>query len=169
MDNKDMTTEEFEDLAFAHGADLASWPRNARSRATAFLAANPESETVLARAHSLDAALALARPADPVPSGDLLSRILADAATVRPDPALVAPTAPSQRETVLSRLRAFFSPAAACAASAMLGLWLGYAGPIDFTGAAVDVLGVETEAEFAFFDSSVASPMAGVIDVLEAE
>lgn len=167
MGDTDMTIEEFEDLAFAHGADTATWPDAVRNRGADFILRSSDAETVLIRVRDLEAALALARPADPAPSVELMSRILADAAMARCDPKPATAPPPPAEAALFVRLRAFFSPAAACAASAALGLWLGYAGPVDLSDMAIEALGVETELEFALLDSVVASPIAGVLDILE--
>lgn len=169
MDQADMTIDEFEDLIFAHGADLATWPQRQKARAEAFLTASPAGQAAMTQARAVDAALAAARPADPALSADLMSRILADAATAAAAPLPAPDAARAHGAGILSRFRAFVSPAAACAASAALGLWLGYAGPVDFTGVAVDALGVEAGLEFAFLDGAVASPMAGLIEALEVD
>ena len=167
MDHTEMTIDEFEDLAFAHGADLGAWPGAAREKAAALLAASPEAQAALTQARSLEAALATVRPADPEPSVELMSRILADAAAATPAPRTAETEVQPKESSLLGRLQAFLSPAAACAASAALGLWLGYAGPVDFSDVAVEALGVETEMEFALLDGVGASPIAGVIDILE--
>ena len=169
MNHEVMTIDEFEDLAFTHGADLAAWPDPDGARAAAFLEANPAGAAVIERARRVEAALTAARPADPVPSAELMSRILADAASVPPVPfpATAAEAAPPAGAGLLARLRIMLSPAAACAASAALGVWLGYAGPVDFTGVAADALGVEAGTDFAFLDTAMASPMAGFIEALE--
>ncbi len=111
--------------------------------------------------------MAALKPEDPKPSVDLMGRILADAAAMAPEKVILASVAPHRQPTILSRLHAFLSPAAACAASAALGLWLGYAGPVDFADVASDTLGVELTTDFAMLDDLGASPIAGVFDVLE--
>lgn len=168
MDQVDMTIDEFEDLTFMHGADPAKWPKGACERAVTLLDASPSAAAILARAHELEAALATAMEPDPAPSVELLGRILAGAATVQPVSAPVTPTRPAMENTVFSSIRLMLSPAAACAASAVLGLWLGYAGPVDFADVAVGALGDETTTEFALLDDIDASTLDGVIDVLEA-
>ncbi len=168
MEHPDMTIDEFEDLAFAHGADLTAWPVEAREQASALLAASPVAAASFAKARELEAALTSARPVDPVPSVELMSRILADAAAAAPAPPPATVKAQPKENALLTRVRAFLSPAAACAASAALGLWLGYAGPVDLSDVAVEALGVETEMEFALLDGVGASPIAGVLDILEA-
>lgn len=167
MENTEMTLAEFEDLAFAHGADLSEWPEDAQAAAAALAEASSEARALLAAAAELQTALAMARPDDPVPSVDLMSRILADAATVR----AVAATMPApqpRRTPFFSRIWDVISPAAACAASAAFGVWLGYAGPLDLTDVAGEAFGLAATEEFALLDDLGASPIAGVIDLLEA-
>lgn len=166
MKNTEMTLAEFEDLAFAHGADMSEWPEDAQAAAAALAETSSEAQALLAAAAELQTALAMARPADPAPSVDLMSRILADAATIRP--VVTAPPAPQPvRAPFFSRIRDVISPAAAFAASAAFGVWLGYAGPVDLTDVAGEALGLAATEEFALLDELGASPIAGVIDFME--
>lgn len=167
MENTEMTLAEFEDLAFTHGADLSQWPENAQAEAAELAEASSEARALLTAAAELQTALAMARPDDPVPSVDLMSRILADAATIRPVVAS-APAPQPMRAPILSRLWDVFSPAAACVASAAFGVWLGYAGPVDLTDVAGEAFGLAATEEFALLDDLGVSPIAGVIDLLEA-
>lgn len=167
MKNTEMTLAVFEDLAFAHGADLAEWPEDTQAEAAALAKASPEARALLAAAANLQTALAAARPDDPAPSVDLMSRILADAATVKPA-AVFTPAPQPERAAFFARIWDVVSPAAACAASVMFGLWLGYAGPVDLTAVAGEALGLAATEEFALLDDLGASPIAGVIDLLEA-
>lgn len=169
MENTEMTLAEFEELAFAHGPDLSDWPLPAQTNAATFLKASPEARDLLQSVADLQAALLSARPEDPAPSVDLMSRILADAATVQP---VLAPASapPPANASFMSRLWDVFSPAAACAASAAVGLWLGYAGPVDLTdvaGGTFELAGLATSGEFSLLDDLSASPIAGVGDFLE--
>jgi hypothetical protein len=168
MDHADMMIDEFEDLAFTYGSDPAVWPEGVRAKAVAFASVSPVAIAVLEQMRDLEEVLISARPVDPVPSVEMMTRILADAAMVRPSPAPSAQSTAPTSVLAFSRILAIFSPAAACAASAVLGLWLGYAGPVDFTGIAADSLGVEVTMEFALLDEIGDSPIAGVVDVLEA-
>ena len=56
--NREMNRDRFEDLAEAHGGDVARWPQEAWEAAAALMAADPDfTSRVLARAAELDAAL----------------------------------------------------------------------------------------------------------------
>lgn len=169
MEHTQMTLAEFEDLAFAHGPDLSEWPGHAQAGAARLAEASPEAQALLGAAADLQSALAAARPADPAPSVELMSRILSDAATVRPAQVSAPETKPA-RASLVSRILTVFSPAAACAASAAFGLWLGYAGPVDLTdvaGETFEMAGLASTAEFALLDDVTVSPIAGVMDLLE--
>lgn len=174
MENTEMTLAEFEDLAFAHGPDLSGWPDQAQAGAAMLIEASPEARTLLDRVFDLQSALSAARPEDPAPSVDLLSRILADAAIVEPFVAsslAILPAVQPVRVPLFSRIWAVFSPAAVCAASAAMGLWLGYTGPVDLTdmaGQTFELAGLVATEEFALLDDVGVSPIDGVIDLLEA-
>jgi len=166
MDTAEMTLAEFEDLVFAHGAELSEWPEDAQAAAAALVRASSEAQALLVANAELQTALAKARPADPAPSVDLMSRILADAAAMRPVASI--PSAPQpMRGSFFARIREVISPAAAFAASAAFGVWLGYAGPVDLTDVAGEALGLAATEEFALLDDLGVSPIAGVIDLLE--
>ena len=170
MGHTKMTLAEFEDLVFAHGPDLSEWPDHVQVRAAKLLETSPEAQALMDSAADLQSILTRARPEDPVPSVELISSILSDAATVRPA-ADLAPAIPPTKTPLFSRIWTVFSPAAACAASAALGLWLGYAGPVDLTdvaGGTFELAGLAVSAEFALLDDVAVSPIAGVIDLLEA-
>lgn len=167
METTEMTLAEFEDLAFAHGPNLSDWPDAAQGGAVMFVEASPEAQALLNSIANLQSVLAASRPEDPAPSVDLMSRILADAATALPAP-FPAPTPRPARSSLVSRIWNVFSPAAACAASAAFGLWLGYAGPVDLTDIADETFGLAATEEFAMLDDVGISPIAGVIDLLEA-
>ncbi len=167
MAGKIMTENEFDDLAFIHGPDLANWPDAVRANAIAFANTSSSGHARLEQLRQLEGAVAALKPEDPKPSVDLMRRIFADAAALGPEKVILAPVAPPRQPTFLSQLHAFLSPAAACAASAALGLWLGYAGPVDFADVASDTLGVELTTDFAMLDDLGVSPIAGVFDVLE--
>ncbi len=169
MKNTEMTLAVFVDLAFAHGGDLSEWPKATQAEAAALVEASSEARALLTTAAEFRTALANARPEDPVPSVDLMSRILADAATVKPVAAFAPAPQPQPRRTLFfSRIWDVFSPAAACAASVVFGLWLGYAGPVDLTDVAGETFGFGANEEFALLDDLGASPFVGVIDLLEA-
>ncbi len=162
-----MIEEEFDNLAFVHGSNPADWPDEVSAQALAFAESSASGRARLEQLRRLEGAMASVKPEDPKPSVDLLSRILADAAALAPEKVIAAPTPSPRQPSLLSQLRSFLSPAAACAASAALGLWLGYAGPVDFADVASDTLGVELATEFAMLDDLGVSPIAGVFDVLE--
>ncbi len=169
METTDMTLAEFEDLAFTHGPDLSEWPEHALAGAAKLIEASPEADALLNSVADLQSALTAARPEDPAPSVELMSRILADAATVSPIAAAAA-APPPVKVSLASRIWDVFSPAAACAASAALGLWLGYAGPVDLTdvaGGTFELAGLVATEEFALLDDLDVSPIAGVDDFLE--
>ena len=90
----------------------------------------------------LDAMFEAAKSHEPGPSADLLGRILADAAEQAPSPADAVPAA-QPAPGILDQLGQMFGGwrgAAALTASAMLGLWIGYADP---TGLQSDTLGMD--------------------------
>ncbi|MDF2234940.1 hypothetical protein P2H44_20460 [Albimonas sp. CAU 1670] len=130
----------FRDLALVHGPDLETWPEAERASARAFAAAEPRAAAeALAEAAELDAALgAWASEAAPL-SGDLLARLAADADATLPGvlSALPAPAVeprrgrpaprPAARAARGWRPLARFGAPAAFAASAALGVALGYA------------------------------------------
>lgn len=174
MKTTEMTLAEFEDMAFTHGPDLSEWPSDIQAGAARLVETTAEAQALLETVADLQSALTEARPDDPAPSVDLMSRILADAATVEavmPAPSAFPVVAQPVLPSVFSRIWNVFSPAAACAASAALGLWLGYAGPVDLTdmaGGTFELAGLVAVEEFALLDDLDVSPMAGVVDLLEA-
>ena len=103
-----MDRERFAYLLDAYGADFRRWPAEARARAAAFAAQDPEAAALIAEARTLDAALDGAR--DEVgPSADLAARILA--------------AAPRAQRPAFDR-RAML----ALAACAVFGVLIGYGG-----------------------------------------
>ena len=170
METTEMTLAEFEDLAFTHGPDLSEWPEHALAGAAKLIEASPEADALLNSVAELQSALSAARPEDPAPSVELIEPYSGRwPATVSPV-AAAAPAPSPVKASLVSRIWDVFSPAAACAASAALGLWLGYAGPVDLTdvaGGTFELAGLVTTEEFALLDDLDVSPIAGVDDFLE--
>lgn len=100
-----MTPERFEALTAAYGADPRRWPEDERDAALAF-AAGPRAQAILARERRLD---------------DLLDRALAPRAT----PQMVGRFAATPRRERVG----FAAQAAALAAAALLGLFVGWSAP----------------------------------------
>lgn len=149
----DMDLKTFDALAELHGGDLAAWPPGAQAPARALLARSAAARAALERAAALDAALAdLAAFPEPPASDALMARILADAdaalaaqgggapAAAAPSPITLqtpprAARAPAFRDPRRRRtgpvaaLRRWSAPALAAAASALLGVALGWNAP----------------------------------------
>lgn len=135
-----MTIERLEDLTSLWGADLAAWPDGPRAEAEVLLASSADARAALERMAALDQAFGAAIAAEgvspsPVPT-ELISRVLADAASVsaevrRPSP---PPRLERRRASWLSTLLSDWRPVAACASAAAVGVWFGYAGPADVSG-----------------------------------
>lgn len=121
-----MTIEDFEERAMAYGAKIDGWPEEDQAPARALLAGSAAARTMLEEAASLDAMLDLWE--GPQPSNALLSRVLADAATVAGE-AQVELTAPAPvRDGWLVRLfgnTPVFRPGLALAACLALGFVMG--------------------------------------------
>ena len=147
MTDRTMTIETFEELALIHGGDIGAWPHGARAAASAFAAASPVARAALDDARMLDAALdALADEAPPPLSAALADRIFADADQVLRDRA--APGAEIVRP-VFGRAR--WAGPMALAASAMIGVFMGWSAPSDMTApfasaASVDAAAWQTES-----------------------
>ncbi len=124
-----MTIDDFEERAMAYGADIDSWPAEDRAPARALLLESAAARTALEDARSLDAMLNLWE--GPQPSTDLLSRVLADAATVSAEAQAMrreAPRAEPERPGLLGRLfgnAALLRPGLALAACLALGFVMG--------------------------------------------
>lgn len=118
--HKDMDRQRLDSLLDAYGADPARWPAAERSAAQALLASDPAAQARLAQARLLDRALDVLPPA-PAPAGDLAARIR-NAARQPVTPAIPLP-APANTNSP-------WRFTAALAASAVIGLWLGFAAPV---------------------------------------
>ena len=105
----------------------------------------------------LDAYFSAARDAEPAPDIDLTLRILADAADVTAERASEEAEDAGPTPGFLSRLAEWLRPiggvggAATVAASAVLGIAIGIAGPVAF----LDASGIATIAETADFDDAL--------------
>jgi hypothetical protein len=127
MTDTSMSIETFERLALIHGGDIAAWPAASIAPARDFMAVSAQARAALADAAALDAALDALVHADPAPAPEALSaRILADA-----DGVLAA-----RRPQSATGLRPTFGRArwvapAALAASAMIGVFMGWSAPSD--------------------------------------
>ena len=118
-----MNLRRLEALLDAHGADPARWPAAERAAAQELLAADPAAQKRLHEARRLDRALDRLPPA-PAPAADLAARIRAVALQQNP---LAAPAAPAPAPIPANGNRAPWRFTAALAASALIGLWLGFA------------------------------------------
>lgn len=118
-----MTLDRLETAISRHGADLGRWPAAERAAAAALAAADPAARRALDDAAALEAAFAAARARpEPAPAA-LLERVMADAATVAAGREATRRPVAARRFGL--RLGGMARPALACAASALLGLWLG--------------------------------------------
>ena len=121
-----MTFEDFEERALAYGGDIDGWPAQDRTAARALLAVSDEARAALDEARALDDMLDLWE--GPEPSHALLSRVLADAATVSgQEAAAPAPRAPIRagwRERLFGG-QPVFRPGLALAACLALGFAMG--------------------------------------------
>ncbi len=130
-----MDLTRFEEMAMTHGPDLADWPEGARAPAAALLARSAEAAAVRDLAAETFAALDAEAADPPAASPALMSRILADAAAAAPAPA--AAPRPARRGHGAFQLFWRLTPPAALAASALLGVALGYSAADDLGAAAV--------------------------------
>ena len=146
-----MTLEELEIRAARWGADIRLWPDGDRAAAERTLASSADAREALASLAALEADFALAAEA-PV-SADLTARILADAAAAAPgaaaQPQRAAPAANGGLSALLDRLLPAWRPVAACAASAMLGVWIGYLSPQNVAEAATQMAALDAPGGFA--------------------
>jgi hypothetical protein len=127
-----MDLTRFEDLVMTHGPDPDAWPKHLRADAEALLAASPAARAAHDAAAALFDALD-ADAADPEPAPDaLLARILVDAAEAAP--VAVPRPGPARRRGASFGFFWRFTPPAALAASALLGIALGYSAPDSLTG-----------------------------------
>ena len=118
-----MDLQRLETLLDAYGADPARWPAAERAAALALLAIDPAAQAWLEKARQLDRALDRLPPA-PAPAGDLAARIRAAARQQR---APAAPVVPIPAPIPANGNRAPWRFTMALAASAVIGLWLGFA------------------------------------------
>ena len=153
-DGWNMTLEELELRAARWGAATEEWPDADRSAAEALLARSAEARDLIAALQAMEADLTFAAADGATPSDALTARILADAAEIGVKPATSVTT--QARKTGLAalwdRLPPVWRPAVACAASALLGVWLGYVAPQDVAEAATAMAAFEPAEEFAALD-----------------
>lgn len=141
-EDRRMTLEEFDRGLAAHGPDLARWPGGGPAAAV-LLESSPPARRALAEAKLIAVAVAAARTEETPAPEALLERILADAADVAAAREAATKAAPARRRRgALDALRrwTFFPalrPAAICAASALVGLWLGQSAVVADTAAAL--------------------------------
>lgn len=141
----DMDMRRLEVLLDAYGADPARWPAAERAAALALLATDPAARAWLEQARRLDRALDALPPA-PAPAGDLAARIRAAAQQHDAAPAVPAPTPLAGPVAANSNRPAWRFPAA-LVASALFGLWLGFATgpfPID-SGGTIDLAALDQQ------------------------
>ncbi|MFO7482162.1 hypothetical protein [Oceanibaculum nanhaiense] len=138
-----MDLQRLEALLDAYGADPARWPAAERTAAQALLAADPDAQAQLEQTRQLDRALDALPPA-PAPAGDLAARIRAAA---RHQDAPAAPVAPIPAPIPANGNRAPWRFTMALAASAVIGLWLGFAaGPYTLdTGGTIDLAALDQQ------------------------
>lgn len=128
-----MDLDRFEALAMTHGPDLATWPAEVRADAAALLAGSVAARELLGEGASVFDDLKIAAMA-PEPAPDaLMARVLADAAVVAPAP--VATPRPARRGGGFRWLLRL-APPTALAASAALGILLGYSAPESYVSSA---------------------------------
>lgn len=137
-----MTLEEFDRGLSAHGPDPALWPE--AGAAAALLETSSAARRALAEARLIAGAVAAARAEETQAPEALLARILADAddiAFARRAAEEKASPAPAKRGAFAALRRwAFFPalrPAAICAVSASIGIWLGQSAVVADTAAAL--------------------------------
>lgn len=130
-----MDPSRFEELAMTHGPDIGRWPDAERAAAEAHLARSSEARAVRDRAAMVFSALeAEAANAPPLPDA-LMSRVLADAAEASPAPQEVRRARPGRSRRLLGLgLLSRLAPPVAIAASAALGIALGYVAPESYGG-----------------------------------
>lgn len=159
-----MTLEELETRAARWGADIRLWPDADRVGAERALAASANAREIFAMLAAMEAELSdPAAETAPVPAG-LTARILADAAEIAP--ALARPARPARARrsaglaALLDRILPAWRPAAACAASAFLGVWLGYLSPDSVANAATDMASMEPAAQFSGIEEDEEAAMS---------
>lgn len=137
-----MDPSRFEELAMTHGPDIGRWPDAERAAAEAHLARSSEARAVRDRAAMVFSALETEAATAPPLSDALMSRVLADAAEASPAPSEARRARPRRPLglSFLSRL----APPVAIAASAALGIALGYVAPESYGGSDM----VPSEEEF---------------------
>jgi hypothetical protein len=116
-----MTLDEFRRLADARGGDIARWPPAVRAEATA-LAQDKEAAAILAEARELDRLTALAAPQ----VGQDRTDDAIHAVIMRLAEADERPWRPS-----LTALARWVMPAASFACAAAIGVYLGFAYPVE--------------------------------------
>ncbi|MEL6794755.1 MAG: hypothetical protein AAFP78_14945 [Pseudomonadota bacterium] len=149
-----MTMETFEIAAARWGADVSIWPAEARASGEALLASSPEARRLSEELAAMEADLSFARD-DPSPVSEaLMSRVLADAASVAAARAPAGATTDEPHRGGLLSIFGGLSPiwraAGACAASALVGVMVGYMSPAPIAEAATSLAALELIAEPEF-------------------
>lgn len=142
-----MNIETFETAMARWGADLAAWPEDARRAAEALLEGSAETRALRAEMIEMEATLADAREAGTTPDR-LMARVLADAASVSAARAPVTESAPKASvgwrfRDALRGLSPFWRAAGTCAASALVGIFVGYMSPAPIAEAATSMASFE--------------------------
>lgn len=140
----------FEALLDSHGADFAHWPAADVGAAKDLLSQSADARAALESAQALDRLLDLA-PVPPLPSADLVAKILAarpshagapDVAAmdevVWTSPATIAARAEQDHAKLAASSPRRYLPAAALAASLVLGVLSGAMVQSHFSGSAAD-------------------------------
>lgn len=174
-----MNMNEFETALGKWGTDLSRWPEADRAAGQDAMTRLPDAAAAYSEMATVERELMLLR-ADEAASpinipADLAARILADAAEAMPTQA--NPVRSEYRPmTLLGRIRGFFSegpgmwrPVTACAASAVIGLWLGTSAPAAVAEAAVAMVASEAAMEFAMLDTDDMASMELDWDEFETE
>ena len=144
-----MTLEELEIRAARWGADIRLWPETERGRAEDALEGSEEARALFAALAAMEADLSEAATAVAPLSDDLTARILADAAIAAPAQPRRKAHAPRRGiGDFLDRLFPAWRPAAACAASAFLGIWIGYLSPESVANAATQMATLDASEPF---------------------
>lgn len=145
-----MDLRRLEELIDAYGADPARWPAAERAAAQALLAIEPAARTLQDRARRLDSALDALPPAPQVAlqTGALAARIRAAARQQDATPANSPASPPANPlPAPANSNRPAWRFTAALAASAVIGLWLGFAtGPFTLdTGGTIDLAALDQQ------------------------
>lgn len=152
---KAMDLDQFETMLALWGTEQRSWPIDQQSDAMALLAQSAHARFALERMKAVDQELlVLGREEAAIPAA-LSERILADAADVIADRRPVKTTGETSHGaafSLISWIQRVGQPAAVFAASAMIGLWVGYSAPGGVAEAASAIVVPKATAPLAMLD-----------------